>query len=860
MQISKFQEILQPSHSRTSFSDKHVLTALKENIQELHVRLPSGWGVHNNTNIVTISRVVGNIPKIDRAVVVDNCNANVYLNGIFRSVHAVQTFEDVLNIVNRVEDANLCLGTGISDKRSHLCNGENKQKKTERCKTCAALRKNLLRDINRKTKSTLQTNLRKKNKKQLYLRLKRKEKRQTKTITEMSQILKDQDKIENIINKLPENQQMVVRTCFETVGRPVFGKRYSKEWIYTCILLKIKSPKLYRHMRTRELLPLPAPSTLSNYIRNIDSAYGFQNKLFELLKEKTKNMTEFERHGTIMVDECKITPSKHFDKNRLEVIGFVDLGDYTPNNQQNQLGDHVLVFMFQSFVGKNIQALACFLSKGSVSGPILAKLVLEAVLLCEAAGLFVDVVTSDGATWNRNMWKSCSAENPDAPWTIHPANPKRKLRMCSDFPHLLKCIRNRLVAKKELHVPEGCVRLSHFQKLIEYDAKHEFKLAYKLTRKHVNPENHEKMRTRYAFQLFSGTVADALTILKEKGIPGFADCEPTVQFCRRLNQISDILNSNNCFDGLKLNSKEHHALEDFLLYLELWESCTDPQFFLTKSTYNGLRATINTTLDLLRYCSSELGFRYLMTSRINQDPLEHFFGLLRSSGGDNNNPESIQVAQIFRLLSLYSLIKPAKGSNVSGSGMLNVLINNSDMISNKDRAILTKQEMDLRLDQALEEDIESGTAVQFNDNMEAFAYVCGFIARKHKKEKCQDCIKTLIGEGLESYNEFIILRSRGHLTFPSAKLITLLQEVEIIISPKLQEEVRKTSLIDILNLLCRYKVHNLIGCEQHTSEMTKKILYSFLITRLSISCKKEARKRAAECSQQKRLSKLSKLV
>ncbi|EEZ99106.1 hypothetical protein TcasGA2_TC004999 [Tribolium castaneum] len=339
--ISKFQKILQPSHSRTSFSVKHVLTTLKENIQELHVRLLSGWGVHNNTNIVTISRVVGDIPKIDRAVVVDNCNAKVYLNGIFRFVQAVQTFEDVLNIVNRELATK---GTTFAMVK----------KKTKRCKTCAALRNNLLRDISRKTKSTLQTNMRKKNKKKLYLRINRKEKRQAKIIIEISQILKNQDKIENIINKLPENQEMVVRTCFETVGRPVSGKRYSKEWIYTCILLKIKSLKLYRHTRTRELLPLPAPSTLSNYIRNIDSAYGFQNKLFELLKEKNKNMSEFERHGTIKVDECKITPSKHFDKNPLEVIGFVDWGNYTPNNRQNQLGDHVLVFKFQSFVGKNI--------------------------------------------------------------------------------------------------------------------------------------------------------------------------------------------------------------------------------------------------------------------------------------------------------------------------------------------------------------------------------------------------------------------------------------------------------------------------------------------------------------------------
>ena len=139
--------------------------------------------------------------------------------------------------------------------------------------------------------------------------------------------------------------------------------------------------------------------------------------------------------------------------------------------------------------------------------------------------------------------------------------------MCSDFPHLLKCIRNRLVAQKEFHVPEGRVRLADFENLLEYDAKNHFKYAYKLTRKHVHPEQHEKMTTKYAFQLFSGTVADALTALKDKQVPQFVNCQPTIQFCRRLNELSDILNSSNRFNSLRQSSQQQAALEDFLIDL-----------------------------------------------------------------------------------------------------------------------------------------------------------------------------------------------------------------------------------------------------------------------------------------------------
>jgi hypothetical protein len=117
-----------------------------------------------------------------------------------------------------------------------------------------------------------------------------------------------------------------------------------------------------------------------------------------------------------------------------------------------------------------------------------------------------------------------------------------------------------------------------------------------------------------------------------------------------------------------------------------------------------------------------------MTTRIN-------FGLLRAGGGANNNPETLQVAQIFRLLSLYSLVKPPKGSNVTGGNLLDALVRQEDdtVSYNTTKKQLTKVEMDLQLDQALTRDVGNGAAMRFADNEEAFAYVCGFIARTQTK-------------------------------------------------------------------------------------------------------------------------------
>lgn len=171
-----------------------------------------------------------------------------------------------------------------------------------------------------------------------------------------------------------------------------------------------------------------------------------------MLKEKTKHMKEWEKHGCLLVDECKISKTKKFDKNSMKFVGFVDLGKYTPKKMENNLGDHALVKMFQPFAGQGLQALACFLSGGDVTWEILARIMLECVILCENAGLYIDVITSDGASWNRKMWKHLSVENSLQPWCEHPMDASRKLRMCSDFSHLMKCWRNNLTKKKKFRV------------------------------------------------------------------------------------------------------------------------------------------------------------------------------------------------------------------------------------------------------------------------------------------------------------------------------------------------------------------------------------------------------------------------
>lgn len=44
--------------------------------------------------------------------------------------------------------------------------------------------------------------------------------------------------------------------------------------------------------------------------------------------------------------------------------------------------------------------------------------------------------------------------------------------------------------------------------------------------------------------------------------------------------------------------------------------------FLTPQTADGLRVTIKSTLDLVKYLTTNVGFSSVLTGRLNQDSLE----------------------------------------------------------------------------------------------------------------------------------------------------------------------------------------------------------------------------------------------
>ena len=95
--------------------------------------------------------------------------------------------------------------------------------------------------------------------------------------------------------------------------------------------------------------------------------------------------------------------------------------------------------------------MASFLSKNSVTSEVLHKLIIEALILLKKAGFYASVVVMDGAQWNRGVWTLFGINEKNLSCS-HPADESERLWFISDFPHLLKCLRNNMVIHSETQV------------------------------------------------------------------------------------------------------------------------------------------------------------------------------------------------------------------------------------------------------------------------------------------------------------------------------------------------------------------------------------------------------------------------
>ncbi|KAM7307156.1 uncharacterized protein ISCGN_010792 [Ixodes scapularis] len=521
--------------------------------------------------------------------------------------------------------------------------------------------------------------------------------------------------------------------------------------------------------------------------------------------------------------------------------------------------------------GKWTQILGVFASRGNVKAPVLSKILLEATILAENSGLFVDFWTSDGAPWNRCLWKLLGIKASSKEITCkvpHPVDTARSLHFISDFPHLIKCVRNTFVSKG-VQIPCGHAHVDVIKEAWKRDKEAlTLKVMPHITQAHVQPNAFEKMRVNLAFQLFSQEVLKGLFFYKGDLERRFRTTEPTEQFVKLMEMLIFVMSSRVPSKGLRAQSGSAQFLKKFIAFLSEWEEYAAQHGggFLSAGTALGLRVTLQSTLSLLDYLITSVHYKYLLTANLSQDKLENIFGIVRQSFGCNDHPSPEQFLVIINNLTFYSLARPPKNGN-SPAELVTALLQPSD--AGKEKAARVTALVDELLDEGslahaavvLKDHsslIDHHVCVEKRSDSRLIYYVAGYVVRKSLKKfpcpECASCLSVLPLQAECNGNASLTREfDHGGLLYPSKPLEALVTRLENAFTVFFtRNKLHAKSMICFLRFLQGHALQE-VGCSEHGRLVTANVIKFYALTRMHFFAKAVNKDRDSQREKQKLL-------
>ncbi|KAH9380739.1 hypothetical protein HPB48_008879 [Haemaphysalis longicornis] len=298
-------------------------------------------------------------------------------------------------------------------------------------------------------------------------------------------------------------------------------------------------------------------------------------------------------------------------------------------------------------------------------------------------------------------------------------------------------------------------------------------------------------------------------------------------------------------EALRPSSPSVDKLHYFLSFLSAWEKHTNGKDgFLSQSTATGLRVTLSSVLSLLEYLAQHVGFKYVMTSRLSQDPAEHLFGIVRQSSGCNSHPTPQQFVVTVNCLAFKNLAHSVSKGNCE-PGVLSSLL---DADACQKRAPSGKQELvDKLLDEGNIDAADTALLRKLPDHSQEASsdsrlifYIAGYVARKSIwKTGRESCLNLLLMNKEEAGNlslaEFTRMKDNGGLLYPSPLLYQFVADLENAFTTCFSlRELHSDSILDIVEVV-KAKRELQLGCPDHCKNVAAELTAFYLTTRLHFS-------------------------
>jgi hypothetical protein len=509
--------------------------------------------------------------------------------------------------------------------------------------------------------------------------------------------------------------------------------------------LYLRSPSVYEYLF--KSLILPGISTIKSWISNKECfKTGFNNRLMSQLKMKVSTMKEDQKACTIMFDEMSIKEGLEYSAQYDLIEGFQDIGCF---GRSPIVGKEACVFMARGLYSQWKMPVGYFISGNGIKAHQTKSLIKDSVEKLQEIGLCVKAVVCDQNSTNRSAFSQLGVSQ-NRPYFLD--SKEQKIHALFDVPHLLKSIRNNLLTHN-FSFENKTISFNDVKKLFELDSNSTTTRAVpKLSPAHIKPSNFQKMNVALAAQVLSHSVAAGLrTAVATKQITTDTALH-TADFLEKLNSIFDALNSRT---KISANPDKCALTRDHPHIIKLLEDAAVMFSKLEKMDarvkrppcFDGVRLTVAAVLSLV---NQEKG-KYILTTRLNQDPIENLFSSIRQRGGWNRNPTVRIFRSALRLYALKYIIEPPATTSYDADydtvlDIQSTALNVAEKLPSQEVPMMVSDEETTTTDEGSNEGLQDDPP-ECLDILEPVtlescsqAYYAGYLAhRTFKKFKCEQC-------------------------------------------------------------------------------------------------------------------------
>lgn len=629
--------------------------------------------------------------------------------------------------------------------------------------------------------------------------------------------------------------QIFIKSQLETFSDR--RKRWSTEEKALFLSIYKTSPKCYRYLRL--IFNLPHIRTLQRSLSNIYLKAGLNKCILELLNIMSLNMKDKERYCVLMFDEVSLKPYLELNKN---LKGLVNYGD----GDKKKISNTALVFMIRGINASWKQPISFYFSQNATPSLILKRLIKDTIRTLHCTTKFKILATvSDQASTNIRAIKLLSG-NLSYRYCID----NDEIIHIFDTPHLLKGMRNAFLTKNIIFNGKEA-KLDDIKHVYGIDnLTEDGRILSKLTDKHIYPVGREKMKVNLAVQLFSNSVYSLLTFANNSKI---LNCEGTLHFVKFLDDLFNSLNSTKNSKLLK------GPLTDNSPHLTFWVDCIgkleDLQFVengvIVKSPPSAMNFIV--TIKNVKYLwqkMKKLGFKFLLTRTLNQDPLENYFGQIRSFCGQNTKPTPFQFVSAFKTSLFTNVSIHSQNANCEKDGT-DLLFTLSSLIEHT--VSPTQEPRQSPPTPAYLQEISYAAFTDLNKLQVTYRNqtglnICKFIIKKiFSKIQCDECKHFLVTENNAVEHESYVILDDAKV-FPTQQFLNIINLIRKQVFHLFFSNFNKQNLVHFLTINISVSIPNF--CNIHNLQYFIKKITAIIMTRYIIRIinnkmhKKDTRKHA----------------